>query len=591
MKSLVRSFFAVAVVATLGTLVGCGGGGTPSGVAITVQVAATPTTIAVGQTSSLTAVVSNDSSNQGVTWSLSGVGTLSNQTSTSATYTAPASVSSTQIVSITATSVASSSSSASIQINVTGTAVSILVNGTTTINQGGTASIAATVTGDSTNSGVNWSLSGPGTLTNNTTTSVTYDAPASVSGAEVATITATSVASSAATALTQIGVVPSGAANNVQFVTVDGGPVAGSIYPNGIFTSATICVPGSATNCTTVDHLLVDTGSVGLRVLGSSLNGLGLSPITSNGMTLNNCVSFVDLSFLWGQVDLADVHIAGETASSIPIHVVADPSGFAIPAACSNGGTDEDNQAGLGANGILGVGPEPFDCGFACDPNGGQQSPPNIYFACSSTGCQSTFVSCGSECSDSSPNQQIVTPVVAFSLDNNGEAINFPSVTDGEPSVTGTMTFGIGTEANNALGLATVYTLNSMDEFTTNYGTQVLTSSFIDSGSNAYFFPDSTIPVCSDASSFFCPSSTDFLNAQNIGATQGSGTVNFSVANADTLFNNSTNAAYGDLAGPNAAGSFDWGLPFFFGKTVFTPLMGSPYIWTTSVSMVGILSM
>jgi len=48
-------------------------------------------------------------------------------------------------------------------------------------------------------------------------------------------------------------------------------------------------------------------------------------------------------------------------------------------------------------------------------------------------------------------------------------------------------------------------------------------------------------------------------------------TVNFSVANADNLFNNTAAFAYNNLAGPNS-NTFDFGLPFFFGRNVFTAI-------------------
>ncbi len=54
-------------------------------------------------------------------------------------------------------------------------------------------------------------------------------------------------------------------AQNVQPITVNAGPA--NNYANGLFTSVTICVPGSTSNCQTIDGVLVDTGSSGLRVL------------------------------------------------------------------------------------------------------------------------------------------------------------------------------------------------------------------------------------------------------------------------------------------------------------------------------------
>ena len=62
------------------------------------------------------------------------------------------------------------------------------------------------------------------------------------------------------------------AANNVVSVAVNGGPAALN-YPaiNVPYTTVTVCVPGSTTQCQTVDNVLVDTGSYGLRLLAPAL--------------------------------------------------------------------------------------------------------------------------------------------------------------------------------------------------------------------------------------------------------------------------------------------------------------------------------
>ena len=56
---------------------------------------------------------------------------------------------------------------------------------------------------------------------------------------------------------------------NVLPLTVDPGPGNGV---NHLFASVTICAPGSNINCQTVDHVLVDTGSTGLRIMASALS-------------------------------------------------------------------------------------------------------------------------------------------------------------------------------------------------------------------------------------------------------------------------------------------------------------------------------
>ena len=102
----------ISAVMALG-MAGCGGHATPS-----VAVTASVTTVDGADTVTLTAVVTNDSNSDGVTWTVSGGGALSNTTVTSATYTAPAATSSAQTVTVTATSVANTSESASVTITV-----------------------------------------------------------------------------------------------------------------------------------------------------------------------------------------------------------------------------------------------------------------------------------------------------------------------------------------------------------------------------------------------------------------------------------------------------------------------------------------
>lgn len=367
--------------------------------------------------------------------------------------------------------------------------------------------------------------------------------------------------------------VPTGGTANVQPIAVDGGPVAGAIYPNGAFTTVTICNPGTTT-CQAIDGILVDTGSFGLRILSSAITLSGLQTLTSGNSILYNCINFADSSYLWGTAEVADVQMANELASSATIQVIADPTGFTIPTDCSNGGIDEDNQAALGTNGILGVGPEPVDCGLACDPNGGNQFPPTpFYYLCSSgTTCTPSFVTVA---------QQVVNPVALFATDNNGVILQLPALSGAAATESGSLIFGIGTQTNNQVGSATIFTLDSEDTFSVTYkgvtyNSSNNTPSFIDSGSNGFFFPDTTIPVCTDVTSFYCPSSLLSESAVNLGTNSATNTVNFSIDNADNLFaeGGGADAAYSTLGGPNTGGGFDYGLPFFYGRSVFTSIDG-----------------
>ncbi len=363
--------------------------------------------------------------------------------------------------------------------------------------------------------------------------------------------------------------------SNVQPVTVDNGPsaVANSNTPavNTLYTSVTICSPGSTTNCQTIDHIQVDTGSSGLRIISTAL-ALTLPLLKdSGGNAIAECVQFVDGSS-WGPLRLADIKMSGEVASNLPVQIIGETT-YNIPSACSGTGT-EDTVTAFGANGILGIGPFIQDCGTGCTVQGH-----GVYFSCSSsTTCTDTAMPLAS---------QVSNPVASFATDNNGVSIQLSSVSGTAASVSGYLIFGIGTQGNNGVGSAKVFTLASDGSLTTDYNSSALTESFIDSGSNAYYFPDSNITVCtktSNAPGFYCPTSTLSLTGTIVGANSVMSTVNFSVANASSLFTTSTTiAAASTLAAPSTSvaadgstftgtNTFDWGLPFYYGRTVYTAI-------------------
>jgi hypothetical protein len=364
----------------------------------------------------------------------------------------------------------------------------------------------------------------------------------------------------------------------VAAIAVNGGPLGN--YADAAFISVTVCTPGTTT-CQTVPNILVDTGSTGLRIVSSLLTVTLPQQNASDGNPVAECLQFLD-SYTWGPVQTADVKISGETASSVPIQVLSDTD-FTAPGSCtspSGSAGSANTQESLGANGILGVGSYAQDCGIAADPT--CPSSANYYFEClSTTNCVAINQALA---------QQVTNPVALFPTDNNGVIVELPSVSGSEPTVSGSLVFGIGTQSNNALGSAQVYTVDyTTGNFSTTFnGTP--DESFLDTGSNGYFFADNSIPVCSStgiAPGFYCPTSTLSLTATNSGAAPlgqtatGSGTVSFSVANAEDSFSSSNDFAFGDLGGTIISGGsapsayFDWGLPFFFGRNVYVSIQGT----------------
>jgi len=96
------------------SITGCGGSAPPVSVAVT----AAAKTVDGTDSTTLSATVTNDQNSAGVTWTVSGGGTLSNTTTTGATYTAPTATNSAINATVTATSVADNTKSASATISV-----------------------------------------------------------------------------------------------------------------------------------------------------------------------------------------------------------------------------------------------------------------------------------------------------------------------------------------------------------------------------------------------------------------------------------------------------------------------------------------
>jgi hypothetical protein len=324
--------------------------------------------------------------------------------------------------------------------------------------------------------------------------------------------------------------------------------------------------------------VLVDTGSPGLRLLASALNGFSLPAQMDPNVGANaivECLPFAD-GYTWGPVVTADVTIGGEMASAIPINIIDDIGTLepAAPASCTSNGTDLGSLDDLGANGVLGVGLFSTDCGGYCEQAVSLQTQGFFYYSCSASSCAAT----------SEPNaSQVINPVAVFPKDNNGVILQLPAIPiAGVASDTGYLVFGIGTESNNALGGSTVFTTDGSGNLSTMFNGQTMVG-FLDSGSNGLFFPDSSLPTCSGTggiSDFYCPSPSPsaLLTATIQGQNGNSAMVSFQI-NDPTKVNNTFFAVdvggpIGGIMGLGTNTFFDFGVPFFYGRTVFTAIQG-----------------
>jgi len=380
---------------------------------------------------------------------------------------------------------------------------------------------------------------------------------------------------------------------NTTEIVVDSGPASG--FSLGVanipYVTVTVCSPGSATDCVTVDHVFLDTGSVGFRVLKSAVASLSTPSVvvpadapsaTPSGAAVE-CFPFV-LGAVWGPIVTADLRIEGEKAQSLPIQLIDDgvSPGYTPPANCvssSNGGLLNSVSA-LQANGVLGVGMIKYDCGLSCS-TGDYSSGYTLYYSCPSapSGCVPAAVPAA---------LQMQNPVAFFPVDNNGTIISLPAVPEyGAAVAKGRLVFGIGTQTNNQIPVAAkMYLVDPNPKsptylyVSTSIGSKTWASSYVDSGSNALFFDDSSIKTgCSSSAGstggWYCPVSPLSLTATLTDSMGTTGQVGLSLVSADTLFL-APNTAFADLAGTVGQGSdvFVWGLPLFYGRSVVTSIWG-----------------
>ena len=354
---------------------------------------------------------------------------------------------------------------------------------------------------------------------------------------------------------------PSGPSGpNVLIITIN---PSSAVCTNGNdpCTQVTICQAGTSI-CQTISDILVDTGSSGLRIFASALT----LPLPSSD--IGECMFFgggID----WGSVHTVDVMLGKEPAVSVPIQVV-DPT-FKGQYASDGSSTGQSgsnicgvasvdaNPSQVGHNGILGVGVFQLDGG--------------VYYDCASLPCTTPKV----------PPPQVQNPVGLLPVDNNGVIVALPSVpTSGLPSLTGSLILGIGTATNNQPSGVTVLPTDSSGRIVTQFTPDPsITLGIIDSGSNVLFFNDLSLlnqnQLCPPPFSFlYCPSPSPLnLSAVNMGTSGSpSSLVNFQITDPRPMLS-AGNFAINNVGGPAIfTDTFDWGLPFFFGRTVYVGLEG-----------------
>jgi hypothetical protein len=243
------------IAATAFVAAACGGSSNPPNPpAISVTLSpAPPTSITAGTTASLTAIVSNDSSNAGVTWSVTCGGSpcgsfspTSTASGAATTYTAPANVPTGGTVNVVATSVTDGTATASASITITapaGVSVSFAVAPPAALTINNTFPLTAVVTNDSKNGGVTWSVTcgtaACGTFNPTTTASnvaTTYTAPAAIPTGGTVKVIATSASDTTKSVSADISIVGPALADGTYIYNGSGIDGNGALYYAGAIT-------------------------------------------------------------------------------------------------------------------------------------------------------------------------------------------------------------------------------------------------------------------------------------------------------------------------------------------------------------------
>ena len=337
---------------------------------------------------------------------------------------------------------------------------------------------------------------------------------------------------------------------------------------NRMVVSVTVCEPGTE-RCVTVDDVMVDTGSTGLRLEASAVPTWLRLPAFSgpNGKPLAECLRFVH-DTAWGPLQRADVRLGGLIARK---HSLAGPS--------TTRGAHRRRRAHAPmsvptSNETLGVGQHLFDCQGACQQR---------------TEAPGVFVWDGTEWSPVDgavePAYRLPNPVSYLPGHDNGIVIDLPSPPDeGAREVVGTLTFGVvaGDKVDTAghpaprRGPAGSRTMLAGRSYPTSY---------IDSGTETYVLYDASLPRCRDMPWAYCAEPRRTLRAEMVG-TDGKGIpTTFNVGNYQTSRERHAGAS-DDVAevADQQADVVIWGAPFFLGRRISLVMDGSSVPGTPSLA-------
>ena len=327
---------------------------------------------------------------------------------------------------------------------------------------------------------------------------------------------------------------------------------------NRMVVQVTVCVP-KTNDCATIDDVMVDTGSTGLRLEASALpSGLNFPAVLGpDRKPLAECLRFVG-DDAWGPLERADLRIGGLTASGLPIQIIGDVAQVQ-PESCPR------SEVHPTANGTLGIGSHLTDCQGECR----QTETAPVYFQCGDERCDPLEGRVDEA-------YRLPNPVASFDQHNNGVVFDLPDAEgEGTFDSVGQLTFGVGTGGDDRLDAAAIVKLVERGRFTTFYAGDAYPDSYIDSGTETYIVPDGVLPRCRGMSWAFCVGPEVTREAFVLDRNGARTALPFRIGDYRQIrqrgFGASAEIAVAALP---RSGAFVWGAPFFLGKRVAVVMEG-----------------
>lgn len=327
---------------------------------------------------------------------------------------------------------------------------------------------------------------------------------------------------------------------------------------NRLVLSVTVCEPDRG-RCATIDDVMVDTGSTGLRLEASAVPSWLRLPslLGPDHQPLAECLHFVH-DDAWGLLYRADVRMGGLTAPRLPVQIIADGDD-PQPASCPR------STVRPTSNGTLGLSPDLTDCRGPC-----RQDPSHPgYYTCRDGTCVPVQ-------GDVEPAYRLPNPVPALPRHNNGFVVELPAAPPGGAAeIAGTLTFGVGTSATNQLGASHVLPLDGHGRYTTVHDGRRYPASIIDSGTETYVLADDHLPRCESLAWAYCADPERQLESDMIGDDGARFPMRFEVGDYRAIRDRRVGVSDRlAVAADPASPTFVWGAPFFMGKRVSIVLDG-----------------